>query len=466
MSLLWRRAAIASLVLVGCLALVASALAALTEAFPTAAGWFASGIILTAGTLLLYDGRRIDHVALFGVVAICTAVSLAASDLVLSTVLPAVPAGAAVLCAAIAWITRERQTAQTLADYYSAAVKARRIRENASQLEVVAALDTLRTAVLRYERRRRMPWAFLLRPPRGIYLYGAAGQGKSFLLDGMFDTLSSRAKYRFHFHELVADLSDAMQRNRDAAFDRAARSLVERASLVLIDELNVLDPATANMFMRLSRVWWRYGCIVCISSNQSPQQLFKGVAVAPEALSAFFDGLERHSQALKLDAGQDYRLQKLAASDLYQHPIDEGTPKRLRDIVDILAEAAPDREPIEVGGRQLAAVLHAPGVAWFDFANLCDAPLSYRDYLALVDRFPNLVISNVPYLEREDPARRFAWLVEIFYDRRKRLILSAEAPVRALFAPGLSSRGSDIDFIKIQSRLVEMQSSEYEYSLV
>ena len=105
-------------------------------------------------------------------------------------------------------------------------------------------------------------------------------------------------------------------------------------------------------------------------------------------------------------------------------------------------------------------------MAWFEFHDLCETPLSYSDYIELVDRYPSLIVSEVPRLVDEDPARRFAWLVELAYDRKRRLILSAHEPVAQLFAPGLSSTGREVDFQKVTSRLTEMHSSEYDYTLV
>ncbi len=467
MSLLWRRGAIASLIALGLVAFLAAAFlfAGRLHASPSLAfSWLSCGVVLCVAAPLLFDGRKFSHALIFSTIAVLVALSLTEASPPVWFYSAPVFALSACVCTAVAWITRERQPDPTLADYYDAAVKARRIRDNAAQREIVDTLDDLRTAFRRYERRRRMPWAFLLKPPPGVYLHGPAGQGKSFLLDGMFDTTPSRAKHRYHFHDLVAELSDAAHEH--ANFRRAAKGMVDRASLVMIDEVNVLDPATALMYVRLMHIWWRMGCVVCISSNQSPQQLFKGIAVPAKELELFFASLEKNTQVDRLDVGEDYRLQKLGAQDLYQYPITEATEQRTKAIVELLAESPLENTPIQINGRQFSNRLHAAGVAWFDFKELCETAMSYRDYLSLVEMFPNLVVSNVPRMLDEDPARRFAWLVEIFYDRRKRLILSAQVPINELFAPELSSRGTDMDFVKIQSRLIEMQSSEYDYTLV
>jgi cell division protein ZapE len=120
---------------------------------------------------------------------------------------------------------------------------------------------------------------------------------------------------------------------------------------------------------------------------------------------------------------------------------------------------------VQVGDRLVVCQQQALGVAWFDFADLCGGAHSYEDYLALAARYPNLLVSDIPQISQPDQARRFAWLVEIVYDARKRLILGAHVPRDELFASTLSSKELDIDYVKILSRLAEMQSSEYNYSL-
>ena len=440
--------------------------------FPTqpalAIALFTLGVAIGVGTMVWHDSNRGAHTLLLILLGAASAASLFSRRLDLWSLGAAVGAALLTVSASLAWWLRDRPIVQTLTAYYAAAVASRRVRENPAQQEVVAVLDSLRGAFLIHERRRRLPWAGLLSRPKGIYLYGPAGQGKSFLLDGMYDTLDVTAKRRFHFHDLMNQLAVTMHKNaeRSLPFRRTARALVPRGCLVMIDEVNVLDAGTAHLLTRLLQAWWGHGCVICISSNQSPQQLFKGVALEAKQLARFFEQLEKHTDVRKLHAGEDYRLQKLTASDLYQHPAGERADERLGEIVALLAETPPQAGPVEVNGRTIHAKAVATGVVWFDFVALCESPLGYRDYLRLVDTYPNVVLSDIPRMHQEDPARRFAWLVEIFYDRRRRLILSAAEPLDTLFAPGLSSHGRAVDFDKVRSRLAEMQSSEYDYSLV
>jgi cell division protein ZapE len=304
----------------------------------------------------------------------------------------------------------------------------------------------------------------LLNPPQGVYLHGPAGRGKSFLLDGMFDVSLSKVKYRLHFHELMSELNKKINRG-EVRLQDVFRDMLPRASLVVIDEVNPLDTATGMFFLGLLDALWNRRCVVCFSSNQSPQNLFAGIKMDAETVQKFTTRLEQSVDVIELAGGEDFRLQKLGAQDLYQYPVTEGTYLALDAIMHLLAEGDPTSAPVPVGSRELPCVKRAPGIAWFDFASICGGPFSYEDYLRIVDEFPTLIVANVPQLRDEDEARRFAWLVEIVYDHKRRLILSAHVAVDDLFAPSLSSRGVEVDFTKIVSRLNEMQSSEYNYSL-
>ena len=161
----------------------------------------------------------------------------------------------------------------------------------------------------------------------------------------------------------------------------------------------------------------------------------------------------------------DYRLGKLTGADLYQYPAGPGADDRIASIVNMLAESPITAVPLPSGTRQIDVRARAHGVVWFEFADLCDTPTGFADYLALVDEFANVAVSDVPRLTDIESARRFSWLVELVYDRRKRLILSAAVPLGDLFARLPDAAGDDVDFRKIASRLAEMQSTEYSYSL-
>ena len=431
--------------------------------------WVAFAGLLAWGALTQYDGGRLRHVVVYASAAGVFALSVAATALPTLTAVSA----ALVLLAWVAmvgeYLTHERIRPPTLRDYYDAAVRSRRVRPDARQLDVVDALDAMAAAYLRYEARRHLPWAGLLRTPRGVYLHGPAGRGKSYLIDGMYDVCGARVKRRYHYHELMSGLNAAINAadGRGVSVRDAARRLAPRASLVVIDEVNVLDVASVVLFTQLVEAWWRRGCVVCMSSNQAPEALFDTLLADThiDVGTDFVRAVNHRTRVLALQEGEDYRLQKLSAADLYQAPVTADTEHNLRRVFELLAESAIVTTPVHVGSRELRVVMRATAIAWFDFAALCGAPASYEDYLLLVREHPTLIVSNLPQITDADAARRFAWLVEIVYDAKQRLVLSAAVPCEALFAPEILASRQDADFIKILSRLAEMASSEYSYSL-
>ena len=259
MSLIWRRVTIAGLL---CTAIAAIAAVVLTPVeLRLQIAWTGFAAFLGLATIAWYDGRRMSHALLFSIGAALLGASVAVGPFSVAVVASAVSAAVAVVAAGIAFATRERDEAPTLARFYAAAVKARRIRSSDEQLAVVARLDALVAQFRVFERRRRLPWAFLLSPPKGVYLHGAAGRGKSFLLDGMFDSSASRSKRRYHFHELMAAITRELHREqgRQRASGRVARTLAPRGSLVLVDEINVIDQGSAALFAPVLEAWWRMG---------------------------------------------------------------------------------------------------------------------------------------------------------------------------------------------------------------
>ncbi|XOV83570.1 MAG: cell division protein ZapE [bacterium] len=478
MNLIWRRSTVVAFTGLALPGLVAALLRLHNQA-SDALGWAWLGftLLLVSATLIGSGTRRFSRAMVGLLVGAALALSLWFGAGVLLGGLAGVGWLAVLITTCGDFFSREARRPDSLADFYAAAVKARRVRNNPEQQEIVERLDQLAQAFAQYESKRHLPWASLLSAPRGVYLHGPAGRGKSFLLDGMYDISTSAVKARFHFHELMSALNTRVNASPPVSFEQAVRSLAPRASLIVIDEVNVLDVASAILFSRLVRNWWQRGCTVCISSNQSPEQLFRGVSSSHSEVSALISSLQTHMQVMALEGSDDYRLQKLSADDLYQYPSDAGTAGRFLEIVELLAESPPSAEPVVVGERLVACRQQALGVAWFDFTELCGGPHSYEDYLALAARYPNLLVSDVPQIVQQDQARRFAWLVEIVYDAKKRLILAAHVPRNELFAGTLAGRKSsmepgsapqqelDIDYVKILSRLAEMQSSEYNYSL-
>lgn len=442
------------------------------SAFALALAHGTLGAFLAAAALTLFQPTRFWHWLLFssaaaGLVTSIYGASGAAPQVLLTALLMIVGTVASLLTATRDRLASNQTTPNTLKTFYQEAVSARRIRQDPKQEVLVDELDTLAAAFQHYQRQRSRPWGFVYKAPQGLYLHGPAGRGKTFLLDAFYQTLPATARKRYHFHEIMAHLLDQLHeaQGEKQAIRRVAKLLAPPGSLVCLDELNLLDLTGARLLLALFDAWWQQGTVLCISSNMTSSAVFAGVAMADDERSQAILALGKHCQERELDFGQDYRANKLGAADLYQHPVTEPTLAKLRQIVGRLAEGPVTAEPLTLGRLSVPCISRAGGIAWFSYSALCESPLGYREYLELVTQFPTIIISNVPALTEEDPARRFAWLVELIYDAKKRLLVAADVPLPQLFASELSSTGEVADFGKIISRLQEMQSSEYNYVL-
>jgi cell division protein ZapE len=393
---------------------------------------------------------------------------LTAADAGLLAGLLAVLAGTVV--DATAALRTRRATAPDLRAFYERAVAARRIQRDPEQERVVDRLQELGRAFVAYRRSPRSVLdPFGHRRPRGVYLWGPVGRGKSFLADGFFDALAVPEKRRWHFHELMRDLRRRLHEltGTPNAVARAVDESVLPRSLVYVDEVHLADVDNARVFGQVLLALRRRGCVVCMTSNYAPEALATAGAGAAEPFREVLAFVEGELDVLELDNRKDYRSLKLTARDLYQDAADPGTAKRMAALFELLAEGPPSETPLTLSNRPVPVVRRAEGIAWFHWRDLCEGPRSYLDFLELAHGSHTVLVQDVPALDesREDAARRLAWLVEVLYDQRKRLILSARVPVDGLFAGPFSGSARASEFARVASRLKEMQSTEYDLHL-
>ncbi len=347
------------------------------------------------------------------------------------------------------------------------------------QLDVAARLDTLLRAIAsRREGAKSGALGWLLGrrtsepPPRGLYLHGGVGRGKTMLMDLFFRMVPGQRKRRAHFNEFMADVHNRIGRHRaalkagtvkgDDPIPPVAADIAREASLLCFDEFTVTDIADAMILSRLFSALFEKGVVLVATSNVAPDDLYRD-GLNRALFLPFVDVLKRHVAVVPLDGVTDYRMLKLAALPIYMTPLGPDADRAMDEAWAAVAAghvAAP--QSVEVLGREVPVPLAAGAAARFSFADLCDAPLAARDYLALADRFDTFLIDGVPVLDqaRRNATKRFILLIDTLYDRRRRLILSAEAQPDDLYAgrPGVTEA---FEFARTASRLSEMRSAEW-----
>ena len=296
--------------------------------------------------------------------------------------------------------------------------------------------------------------------PRGVYLWGGVGRGKTFLMDSFFAAVPLRRKTRVHFHAFMRDVHGELSRQKREADPllRVAKHIGKRWRLICFDEFHVADIADAMILGRLLAALFEQGIVLVATSNYAPDSLYPD-GLQRENFLPTVALLQQRLDVVHVDAGVDYRLRALERTESFHVPGGPHADAALALAFEAM-RSGPDENPrLEIEGRTLTATRRAGSAIWFAFANLCDGPRSQRDYLELARRFAVMIVSDIPVMspQQGDVARRFTWLVDILYDHRVKLLASAAAPPEELYRSGPNVR----DFARIVSRLVEMRTREY-----
>jgi len=298
---------------------------------------------------------------------------------------------------------------------------------------------------------------------RGVYLWGGVGRGKTFLMD-LFHAHVDVPTRREHFHRLMKDLHARLGELRDLRdlpdpLEHVAADIARDTRVLCLDELFVSDIADAMLLGGLFAGLFERGVTLVFTSNLPPSQLYRDGLQRPRFLPAIA-AIERHCEVINVDGGEDYRLRLLEKAPLY---LDARLPDTRRQLetrfADLCGEdtCAPGQLVIE--GRDIPFIARADEVVWFDFDAICDGPRSQADFVEIARDFHTVLVSQVPQMDQtlDNPARRFIALVDEFYDRGVKLVLSAHAPIDELYV-GDRLR---FEFDRTRSRLAEMQTHEY-----
>jgi cell division protein ZapE len=334
---------------------------------------------------------------------------------------------------------------------------------DAAQWRAVERLQRLYEEWSAYKVRRNTTLKrFLVKPPlpKGVYLWGGVGRGKSFLMDAFYLCVPLVRKRRVHFHHFMRDLHRELHALKGEAdpIAKVAERTAKRYRLICFDEFHVSDIVDAMILGRFLEQVMDRGVVFCMTSNYAPHALYAN-GLQRERFLPTVDLLDARLDVLKVDSGTDYRRLKMERLQVYHAPLNESAERALTEIFDSVADVADEHHVLDIEGRRIPFRRRAGGVVWFDFAVLCAGPRSYADYVDLARRFHTIVLTGVPRMspKNADAARRFTWLIDVLYDDRVNLVVSAESQPEDLFVEGTHSA----EFSRAASRLHEMQSLEY-----
>ncbi|MEP6608001.1 MAG: cell division protein ZapE [Burkholderiaceae bacterium] len=345
----------------------------------------------------------------------------------------------------------------------AAAVESRGYLLDVSQQQAADRLQQLDNDWVEYKAQRSNALKKLIAhppAPRGVYLWGGVGRGKSFLMDAFFAAVPVVRKNRVHFHEFMRSVHRELDdlKGTENPLDEVAERIAARHRLVCFDEFQISDIADAMILHRLLAKLFELNCGFVMTSNSPPDGLYADGLHRDRMLPAI-ELLKERLDVLRVEGGIDYRKRAMQTIDAYVVPWGPAADAVLQTAFERIAEAGDDNCLLNIEARQIRARRRAGGVVWFDFAVLCSGPRSQNDYLEIAAQFHTVLLSSIPRMGagRAAEARRFTWLVDVLYDRGVKLIASAEAPPDQLYVAGVLKS----EFARAVSRLHEMQSREY-----
>ena len=341
-----------------------------------------------------------------------------------------------------------------LLSLYENHLKTDRIQNDPAQRQAIIELETLYQKIIK----RKRWW---MTPPKGIYLWGEVGRGKTFLMDLFFQALPKERKVRFHFHRFMHYIQQELKSHQGKVnpLKKIAKSFSKQYKVLCFDEFHVSDIGDAMILGELFKAFFESGLVIVATSNCEPQGLYPNGLQRDKFLPAI-DLIYHHMQVIHLVGEKDYRLAFLSKTPCYYFPINQQVEDALQHIFEKLTfDQLVTFEPITLCERKVPVIRCAQTVIWFTFSDLCESARSSEDYIEIARCFRTVMISGLSQMgeEHESSAKRFMHLIDALYDHHVNLIISAKVPIQDLYT-GRMLKGT---FTRTQSRLQEMQSTNY-----
>ncbi|MBI1273179.1 MAG: cell division protein ZapE [Alphaproteobacteria bacterium] len=358
---------------------------------------------------------------------------------------------------------------QAILTDYERRIAAGELRPDPEHDGVLRALQNLSAALAGYAPPRGGFFARLIGkaavPPRGLYIHGGVGRGKSMLMDMFFEHAPVARKRRVHFHQFMLEVHDWLHRQRQGGaimadpLPRLAQETAHDAALLCFDEFHVGDIADAMILSRLFGALYDAGIVVVATSNWAPQDLYKD-GLQRQRFLPFIDVLRAHMDIIHVTGTIDHRMARILGQQVYFTPLGPAATEKLAEAFTALASgAAPAEDELWVQQRRVHVPRAARGVAWFDFSELCGQPLGAADYLAIAQCYHTAILDGVPQLgpEQRNETVRFTTFIDALYENRAKLVMAAATAPENLCTDGPHA----FAFQRTASRLMEMQAEDY-----
>ena len=296
---------------------------------------------------------------------------------------------------------------------------------------------------------------------QGIYFWGGVGRGKTYLVDTFYNCLPFENKMRVHFHRFMQRVHKELKAldNQQDPLKVIAKKLAKETRIICFDEFFVSDITDAMILGTLIQELFSHSIVLVATSNIQPNDLYKNGLQRARFLPVI-DLINQHTRVVNVDSGNDYRLRTLEQAEIYHFPLDKAAQRNLNNYFEQLSpDGYLSNVNIQIEGRKIPALKKTDGVIMFDFLALCDGPRSQTDYIEISREFQTVLLANVLQMNesKDDIARRFIAMIDEFYERKVKLIMSAEVDMEQLYTNGRLK----FEFQRCLSRLQEMQSRDY-----